>query len=180
MVRPRKKRRIYCEPVSDFFKPRGIPLRELVQIKLSRVELEALRLADLEGMSHEEAAELMEVSRQTFGRIIQKGRQITANALVNGLAIKIEGGKFIMATRTFTCNSCKHSWTLDFGTGRPESCPQCGSTSILRTDELAGQGSARGQQQGRGNRQGQGKGMGGGRGSGRGQGQGKGSGRRNR
>lgn len=54
-------------------------------------ELEAIRLADLEGLGHEEAAQRMNVSRQTFGRIVEQARKKVAAALVNGRGIGIEG-----------------------------------------------------------------------------------------
>lgn len=91
MVRPRKQRLVEERPKSDYFKPRGIPLRSLKESILSIDETEALRLADFLGMSHEEAGKKMGVSRQTFGRIIQKARFKIADAIINGKAINIEG-----------------------------------------------------------------------------------------
>jgi predicted DNA-binding protein (UPF0251 family) len=92
MPRPKKCRRIQTQPDVSFFKPQGIPLRALHQVELGFDELEALRLADMENLSQEEAAKLMEVSRATFGRIVSQARQKVADALVNGKAIQIEGG----------------------------------------------------------------------------------------
>ncbi len=130
MTRPKKQRRIYSEPAADYFKPRGIPLRALEHIRLSRVELEALRFADLEGMKHEEAAKLMEISRQTFGRVLKTARKITADALVTGKAIKIEGGEFVISGKTFRCVSCDYIWTADSVTGAPSVCAKCGSSGM--------------------------------------------------
>ena len=62
------------------------------EVRLSADELEALRLGDLEGLYHEEAAGKMGVSRQTFGRIIEGARRKVAGALVDGKALRIEGG----------------------------------------------------------------------------------------
>jgi len=53
-------------------------------------ELEAIRLADYEGMYHEDAAERMNISRSTFGRILKYARRKVADAIVNGKALKIE------------------------------------------------------------------------------------------
>ena len=64
-------------------------MRELEEVVINEDEMEALRLADLEGLYHEEAAERMEVSRQTFGRIISAARKKTAEALLMGKAIRI-------------------------------------------------------------------------------------------
>lgn len=61
-------------------------------MELSIDEFEALRLANLEEMKQEDAAQLMRVSRPTFSRIINSAHQKIADALVNIKAIRIEGG----------------------------------------------------------------------------------------
>jgi predicted DNA-binding protein (UPF0251 family) len=96
MPRPGKFRRICCKPAANYYKPRGIPLSVLEQINLTFDELEAMRLADLEGLYQEKAAEQMNVSRQTFGRIIDSAHKKIADALVNGKALSIEGGRIEM------------------------------------------------------------------------------------
>ncbi len=89
MSRPRKIRRVCCNPSSYYFKPRGIPVYELEEIIIEHDELESLRLADLLAYSHEEAAEEMKISRATFGRILEKARRKVIDAILNGKAIKI-------------------------------------------------------------------------------------------
>jgi Zn finger protein HypA/HybF involved in hydrogenase expression len=91
----------------------------------------------------------MNVSRQTFGRIIDSAHKKVAEAVVHGKALKIEGGEFeIAAMRRFNCYECQHSWELPYGTGRPESCPSCKSGNIHRVREEKGQ--ARGYGRGHG------------------------------
>ena len=92
MPRPRNCRRIGCMPQANYYKPRGIPLSALQRINLTYDELEAIRLADLEGLYQEKAAEKMNISRQTFGRIIESAHKKIADALVNGKALSIDGG----------------------------------------------------------------------------------------
>jgi len=92
MVRPCKCRHISGELGASYFKPRGIPCSSLIEVTLTLDELEALKLADLNGEYQEEAAKKMNVSRQTFGLIIEKARKKLADAIVNGKALKIEGG----------------------------------------------------------------------------------------
>ncbi|MBN1973209.1 MAG: DUF134 domain-containing protein [Sedimentisphaerales bacterium] len=92
MPRPRHCRRVGYMPQVTFYKPQGIPLSVLKHIALTVDELEAVRLADLEGLYQEQAAEKMNVSRQTFGRIIEAAHKKIADALVNGKALSIEGG----------------------------------------------------------------------------------------
>jgi predicted DNA-binding protein (UPF0251 family) len=88
--RPKKERCISCQPNALFFKPRGIPLVHLEEVNLSLDELEAIRLADYEGLYHEQAAEKMNISRPTFGRILNEARRKLAEVLVDGKALKIE------------------------------------------------------------------------------------------
>jgi uncharacterized protein len=135
MARPRNCRRVGCLPGSQYFKPRGIPLSVLEEINLTVDEFEAIRLADFEGLYQDQAAGKMNVSRQTFGRIIASGHKKVAEALVKGKALKIEGGDFNMATmRNFKCYDCQHSWELPYGTGRPKNCPSCKGGNIYRAD----------------------------------------------
>jgi len=67
-------------------------LVKLEEVNLSLDEREALRLGDLQEMSYEDAGKAMGISRATFGRIIRRARKIVSNALINGKAIRIEGG----------------------------------------------------------------------------------------
>ena len=90
-MRRRMRRRIGRMPIIDGFKPDGI--RTSGEVILTLDELEALRLADIEGLYQEEAARRMGISRQTFGRIIKEARFKVAEALVNAKSIRIEGGE---------------------------------------------------------------------------------------
>jgi predicted DNA-binding protein (UPF0251 family) len=135
-------------PESNYFKPRGIPLTALEEVVLAVDEFEAIRLADLEGLYQDQAAEKMKVSRQTFGRIVESAHRKVAEALVKGKALKIEGGEVEMASmRKFSCYNCQHSWELPYGTGRPGNCPSCKSGNIHRAQDDRGyaRGSGRGQ-----------------------------------
>lgn len=96
MPRPRKCRMVSQIPSVIYFKPRGIPMRQLAEVYLPLEGFEALRLADLEGCKHEEAAKKMNVSRQTFGRILSQARHSVAEALVHGFALRIDGGDFMI------------------------------------------------------------------------------------
>lgn len=138
MVRPKKNRLVSFNPDISYFKPRGIPMADLQEIVLSVDELESIRLSDLLGMSYEEAGRQMGVSRATFGRIIQRARKVIADALINGRAIKVEGGNYTITVeenRTFVCDKCSHKWEESLGTGRPEKCPSCGGEYFQRVVE---------------------------------------------
>ena len=135
MPRPLCPRRVSATPPSTYFKPRGVPVSKLEETVLSVDELEALRLADLEGLYHEDAAARMNVSRATFGRIAEAARRKVADVLVRGRALRIEGGVVEgPALRRFACASCRHEWSEPFGTGRPGACPQCGGDDFQRVD----------------------------------------------
>jgi predicted DNA-binding protein (UPF0251 family) len=138
MPRPCKCRRIRGRPCADYFKPRGIPLSELEEVVLTLDEIEAMRLADLDGLYQEQAAQKMNISRQTFGNIVESARKKTANAIFNGKVLKIEGGVVKMTQRCFVCADCKNVWTVPYGTGRPNECPKCKSANIHRSAQDRG------------------------------------------
>lgn len=95
MPRPPKPRYVHALPEADYYKPRGVPLRELDEIVLGLDEFEALRLADLEGCDHAEVGYRMNVSRTTAGRLLAEARRKVAGALFAGAALRIGGGPTI-------------------------------------------------------------------------------------
>lgn len=101
-------------------------------------ELEAVRLVDLEGKEQTEAAEIMDVSQPTLHRTLKEARKKIADALVSGKALRIGGGEYIMMQRKFKCYDCGHEWQLPYGTGRPQTCPECGSQNLHRAPEDRG------------------------------------------
>lgn len=141
MPRPKCCRRVAGEPRCRVFKPAGMPARFLEEVILTMDEFEAIRLADFQGLYQEQAAARMNVSRQTFGRIVEEARKKVARVLVEGLALRIGGGAVDVAgERIFACRECNHEWSVPYGTGRPETCPACRSMSISRTVEGSGAG----------------------------------------
>ena len=89
MPRPQNCRRIGGMPTCRVYKPQGVPRSMLEQVVLTEDEWEAVRLADKEGLYQEQAAERMNISRQTFGRIIESAHKKIADALINGKALVI-------------------------------------------------------------------------------------------
>ena len=90
MPRPKKPRFCRFRPNVYYFKPRGIPLRMLKEVELLPDELEALKLAEVEGLEQTEAAGKMEISQPTFARILSLAYKKIAEALILGKAIRIE------------------------------------------------------------------------------------------
>lgn len=95
MARPPNPRRVGLDCEFRVFKPAGTPLRELSVVRLDLDGLEALRLADREGLYQEAAAEQMGVSRATFGRILAGAHARVAEALLEGKALRIGGGPVV-------------------------------------------------------------------------------------
>jgi len=93
MTRPKCCRKIACIPDINYYKPKGIPSSLLEEVVLTLDEFEAIKLADFEGLYHEQAAAKMDISRQTFGRIIDSAHRKIADVLIHGKALKIEGGE---------------------------------------------------------------------------------------
>jgi predicted DNA-binding protein (UPF0251 family) len=138
MPRPFKCRRVRCRIKENFFKPCGIPFENLEEIQLTIDELEAIRLADLQELYQEEAAEKMGISRQTFGNIIKSAHKKIADFLINAKLLKIEGGAINIKTRKFVCFDCKNVWEVPFGVLRHKVCPKCQSSNIHRAEEEKG------------------------------------------
>jgi predicted DNA-binding protein (UPF0251 family) len=105
----------------------------LEEIVLAMDELEAIRLADLEGLYQDAAAERMGVSRQTFGRIIQSARRKVAETLTRGLALRIEGGRVeTVSEEAFECPACRHVWPSSEVEEGLISCPLCGASGGMQ------------------------------------------------
>jgi predicted DNA-binding protein (UPF0251 family) len=133
MGRLPKWRCVSFMPEITYFSPSGIPPGTVAEVCLSVEEVEAIRLKDLEGLEQEECAERMHISRPTFHRVLGSARQKVADALLNGKAIRIEGGNFEMAIRRFRCIH-GHEWEVPFEVMiamPPRFCPSCNSPSIL-------------------------------------------------
>lgn len=155
MPRPVHCRRVAHQPGSARFEPADVAAGPEVVLGLD--ELEALRLADLEGLYQEQAADEMGISRPTFGRIVASARRKVADALVNRKALRVAGGNVRMTTeREFVCAECAHRWAMPCGTGRPAECPACHAATFHRVhaDGTVGCG---GRQHGRGKGHGRGR-----------------------
>ena len=94
MPRPRLCRRVRLKPNITYFKPAGVRMVDLQETVLAVDEYEAVRLKDLEGLEQEEAAKKMNISQPTFHRLVLSARKKIADALINGKAIRIEGGNY--------------------------------------------------------------------------------------
>jgi len=130
MSRPKNNRIVYEPPSYTEFKPAGVSVKLLEEVQLSLDEFEAVRLADLLGMSHEEAAVEMEISRSTFSRLIVKSRKKIADFFFQGKLLTVAGGNIHFRKNIIKCSSCGHMFKIDIGTMMSE-CPECGSHNLL-------------------------------------------------
>jgi uncharacterized protein len=130
VARPPIERAVGGVPHVTLFKPAGVPGRELEQLPLAVDELEAIRLVDLEGLSHEQAAAAMDVSRQTVGRVLERGRAKVAEALVTGKAILIGGGQYRVEPRQLCCTQCGAVWAATPDAVPPMVCPSCAAPGV--------------------------------------------------
>ena len=146
MPRPVKPRRVEGVPRVNFYKPAGVPMASLEEVVLNIDEYEALRLKDMEKLEQFDCAAKMGVAQSTFQRIITAARHKMVSALVEGKALRIEGGQVDIAGHKI-CGSCQHLWpecdadhNQKVGRNRkrhgqetnpaPETganCPQCGN-----------------------------------------------------
>jgi predicted DNA-binding protein (UPF0251 family)/predicted Fe-Mo cluster-binding NifX family protein len=97
MPRPCKCCRVGFVPGATYFKPAGVPLRELEEVQLSVEETEAIRLKDLEQMEQQAGAARMNISRPTFQRLLTSAHRKIAEGIINGKALRIEGGHYEFA-----------------------------------------------------------------------------------
>ena len=130
MPRPIKCRRVEFFPENTYFIPLGKRKCEVEEIALKIEELEAMRLKDIEGLSQEECAEKMQVSRQTFQNIIDSARRKVAIALTQGNAIHISGGNYTSGSCRFKCLNCGKVYDLNYEHDK-HTCPYCGSNEVV-------------------------------------------------
>jgi len=92
MPRPKKIRFVSAYPVIAAFVPQGVTIAG--EVFMSVEELESIRLSDFEHLDQETAANMMEISRHTYGRILANARSIAAEAMITGKTLKIGGGAY--------------------------------------------------------------------------------------
>lgn len=90
MVRPIKPRFLRGNPKIGYFKPQGIPLKNLEEVILMPDEFEAIKLHDGDDLDQTSAAKKMLISQPTFARILNRAYKKIAQALIQGKAIRIE------------------------------------------------------------------------------------------
>ncbi len=106
MARPRRCRRVCSEPAYESFFPEGIPHAGRVLLTLD--EYEAVRLIDLEKLTHAQCAVQMDISRTTVTEIYELARGKIADAIVNGKVLSIAGGDYRLCDGSAPDLGCCH------------------------------------------------------------------------
>jgi len=136
LARPTKWRKVEFIPNIQYFAPSDIDAASMQENILRIEELEAIRLKDIEGMEQEDCADKMEVSRQTFQRILNVAREKIADSLINGKAIRIEGGNYTRNICPVKCLDCGKQWSESYENfekilNGELNCPECNSKRIV-------------------------------------------------
>lgn len=133
--RPTKWRIVESIPQDVYFIPQGKHRCELTEEILKVEEIEAIRLKDLENLNQNECAEKMKISRPTFQRILTSARTKITRALIEGKALRVQGGDFTQHICKVFCNKCEHKWEESFENFKlaettEYKCPNCGADEI--------------------------------------------------
>jgi len=130
MPRPKNNRIVNEPPLYTEFKPIGVAGISLKQTLLTLDEFEATRLADYRGLSHEEAAEEMNISRSTFSRLIETARKKIADFIIHGKLLTIDGGNIHFRNNIIRCVDCGYMFNINIGSPLTN-CPDCDSINLL-------------------------------------------------
>ena len=131
MPRPKRRRTITNPPMIEGFRPFGVPIMNMEPVVLLYEEYESIRLSDYDGLTQEQAAEKMDVSRPTFTRIYEKARRSIAQAFIEGKAIIIEGGDFHANDYWYRCEDCRK---VTVSPNTTDECIYCHSKRLQRLD----------------------------------------------
>ena len=129
----RRRRRIGFRPEFTSFNPDGAIGLGIVTMTLD--ELEAIRLKDLGGLNQEEAAQKMGISQPTLHRVLESARAKVARALVEGKALRIEGGSYELlldGKYVVPCDDCIRGWKTGFFAPSNAECVNCDGLTELK------------------------------------------------
>ena len=118
MPRPRKCRKVCCLPKIAEFKPVNGGRKSPVILTVD--EYESIRLIDKQGFSQEECGSYMHIARTTVQQIYTSARKKLADALVDGLPLKIEGGDYQLCDGKESYCGCGGCYRHKEGSGDKE------------------------------------------------------------
>jgi len=131
MSRPQRTKLVKFMPCIKGFKPFGRNRGQQQLVILTVDEFEVIRLLDYIGLSQEEAATEMQISRPTLTRIYEHARNSIAKAFVEGASISIEGGSVSFSEEMYECTNCHTTYSMPIDhSGFADNCPQCHSEKV--------------------------------------------------
>ena len=133
MPRRKRNRRIQVPPVIKGMSVFGVRGRKSNEVYLRIEEYEVIRLLDYQGLTQEEAAVHMDISRPTLTRIYEEARNKVATSFVEGRDIIIRGGDIYFDKNWYKCNSCQASY--NHYSENVQDCPVCGSKDVISLNE---------------------------------------------
>ncbi|MCP4761238.1 MAG: DUF134 domain-containing protein [archaeon] len=157
MPRPKRNRIVQRIPIVKYFKPQGIPMRDLMEEIITIDEFEALRLKHYENLNQTQCSKKMHISQSTFSRILESAHKKFTAAIIEGKAIRFDGGKFLHFFLGYGCLNCDHEWEIhsedllilresskiEIGKLLPDplkneiKCPNCNSSKIYKLKKNA-------------------------------------------
>lgn len=139
-ARPKVKKIVSTVPIYAYFKPQGIPMTKLEVINLKVEEMEALKLKDMDNLDQKSAAQRMGISRSTFQRLLSSARKKMVSSIIEGKALRVEGGNYIPGEDVIEtkCLKGRHHFYVKKGELDAEqeyklskvSCPDCGERLV--------------------------------------------------
>ncbi|MDM8158561.1 DUF134 domain-containing protein [Labilibaculum sp. K2S] len=129
MPRKIRLRKVVEPPRFKGYRPFGVNSKSRKSIDLLYEEYEALKLADYDLLKHNEAADLMGISRPTFARIYESARRKIAAALVEAKEIRTVFGNAVMDKDWYLCSKCNARFNIPEIMDK-ETCPACNSKHI--------------------------------------------------
>lgn len=135
MPRQRRLRKVVAPPKFKGYKPYGTSVGSTREVELLYEEYEALKLADYDLLKHDQAAELMGISRPTFARIYESARRKIARAMVETRPIKAVYGNALLDKNWFVCQKCHARFTIPVKMVQQQ-CAVCSAEQIKPLHEL--------------------------------------------
>jgi len=138
-ARPRIKKIVDSLPLYVLYKPMGVEEENLETESLTLEEVEALKLKDGQELKQVEAAKQMGISRSTFQRLLHSARKKVVNSLLEGKAIKFEGGNYIANENIISSKCTKGNYHFFIKKGDLKGqqyklskikCPKCGKKLV--------------------------------------------------
>ncbi|MGL4912373.1 MAG: DUF134 domain-containing protein [Romboutsia sp.] len=124
--------------IENYFTPQQTKSVETTEVELTLIEIEAIRLSDVECLNDKKVAKKMDLTQEEFKKLLNNARKKIGIALVDGISIKIidkeEVKEEITTLCKFRCSICGEIYTVNY-LDSEIICPLCNSTKIMTNEE---------------------------------------------